>query len=373
MVNKHDYAILVGVEQYEFINKPIEGPNNDVKALRDWLVSEGRVPRNNIHSIINPSNEEGKPTWIDVSRPIHSIIDKMQPILINQGDPSLQTAGTKPVYPGRRLYIYVAGHGYATNKNINFLLMANGDDNTRIGEHFPCVDHFNGFLNSAYFEEVILWMDTCADQVKNKSTPVKNTFQWPVENDVVYDLAEGCKSFQGFAAMRGRKAGAASFKGAYMGYFTKALIDGLQYAKEADSDEVTSNSLSNYLLNAIPELSGSLSESKTKQVPSIIVSNASNNPQQSLSFGKAKPLNATLELHFAEDCIGETFILSLKGKCIKEIEVGKEPCIISNLDIGLYEIKNEALGFNEFTHVFCPDRMILNIEKNGNITVKFDC
>lgn len=39
MPNQNDYAILVGVEEYEFTS-PLQGPNNDVNHFRALLLGE---------------------------------------------------------------------------------------------------------------------------------------------------------------------------------------------------------------------------------------------------------------------------------------------------------------------------------------------
>ena len=67
---------------------------------------------------------------------------------------------------GRRLYIYMAGHGIAPGENQTALLMANANyDKRRYGTGYHVIgEYVAGWVADAhYFDEILLFMDCCRE------------------------------------------------------------------------------------------------------------------------------------------------------------------------------------------------------------------
>src|SRR5262245_55141594 len=126
--NDKDYAIIVGIEVYPAFdpNGPLKGPENDARAFRDWVISPtgGNVPNDKDHVVLIVSSDyKPAPKTPDDARPmimdVHSAFERLQNKAQQNADKG------KGLQVGRRLYIYMAGHGFAPRDDQTALLMAN--------------------------------------------------------------------------------------------------------------------------------------------------------------------------------------------------------------------------------------------------------
>src|SRR5713226_2019709 len=152
-----DRAIVVGISRYPALGD-LAGPENDAKAFDAWLrsASGGDVPGDNIDRILSSdfppcqNAVSAKPT----AEAVKEAIDKLHFIGESGG-----------AYVGRRLYLFMAGHGFAPSYTDAALLMANAAIN-RTGHHFPGRPYADWFRESAFFKEVVLLMDCCGENYK---------------------------------------------------------------------------------------------------------------------------------------------------------------------------------------------------------------
>lgn len=148
---EQDRAIVVGISHYPGLGD-LSGPENDAKAFAEWLCSPsgGHVPESNIDLIIS-SHFPWRQDPVDAeptTQAVQKAIDRLYVIGASSG------------YVGKRLYLYMAGHGLAPELEKAALLMANAAKK-RTGHHVPGPPYANWFRKSRYFDEVVLLMDCC--------------------------------------------------------------------------------------------------------------------------------------------------------------------------------------------------------------------
>ena len=117
-MNTSDYAVVVGISKYGAIKPELEGPEKDACAFRDWLLasSGGAVPKDNVALILS---SQFQPTLTRVT----VAFAKLMSLTVKNAH--------KAPRVGRRLYIYLSGHGITPRSdplvslNHAALLMAN--------------------------------------------------------------------------------------------------------------------------------------------------------------------------------------------------------------------------------------------------------
>lgn len=239
-----DYAIVVGLTKYPELGN-LDGPENDAKAFAVWLKQKngGNVPRNRVKLILSSSyklaNERSlaKPTVDLVRREFEKLIELGQ-----QGNGRV----------GRRLYLYMAGHGFGKFDD-SALLTADAADGPFLSNHIPGRTYANWFCVAAFFEEVVLFMDCCRDHYR--SVPIG--MAWPELSN-----PPASNFFYGFATQWSKKSWEKRVQEGEKieGLFSKALLEGLN-GSNSDRGRVTSASLASYVHNRVKELSAPADES----------------------------------------------------------------------------------------------------------------
>jgi Caspase domain len=252
-MNDKDYAVIVGIKSYPDFDAdgPLEGPENDALAFRDWLISPtgGNVPNDEEHiALIVSSNynppaktaEDAKPMVADVQ----SAFERLQ----NKAEENEKN--NKGLKVGRRLYIYMAGHGFAPRDDQTALLMANAKRN-RTGAIYHILGQYTAdwFFKAKYFEEVILLMDCCREL-----HPVMG-LNMSFSESLAPGAVDKVKRFYGYATKWSRLSREKNIDGVRRGIFTTTLIKALEGgAVDADTGELSARSLSDYLYTNMEEL-----------------------------------------------------------------------------------------------------------------------
>ncbi len=256
--NPEDYAIIIGLQNYPGIND-LDGPENDARAFRDWAVSPtgGGVPNDSTHLRIilssdNPlpfqSMEDAKP----VASEIENAFRRLRRIHLDNID-----RGVGPRI-GRRLYIYMAGHGIAptssgsVNQQESALLMANVDPSA-FGPSYQIPGAYTAtwFSLNDCFAEIFLFMDCCRGA---EWVPGINIFLPP---EGTSNVAKRCYAFGTTWGQNAREKPMRDEGGAVRGVFTKTLLMGLSGgAAIADLDNpaqgtITVSSLKGFIHNQI--------------------------------------------------------------------------------------------------------------------------
>lgn len=244
-----DHAILIGIRDYPRLgedNQPanLKGPLNDVAAVRAWLLDPagGGFPDDStIHTIISAdamAADAAKPTADDLEAVLLEIDNLAQ----------ISDKAQKGLRVGKRLYLYMAGHGFSPERSSACLFTANATQ--RFKSHIHATGWLNWLQECAFFEEFVLWMDCCMDGQDVR----------PVRDPLLAAMRAGIPpraSFIAFAAQRPLKAvenPVPADGGKIHGVFTWALLQGLRGAAADHYGRVTGRSLADWLRNAQPAL-----------------------------------------------------------------------------------------------------------------------
>src|SRR5438876_2528192 len=208
-----DYAIVVGISSYPDISN-LQGPENDARHFYEWLVAAdgGKLPQNQAKLI--RSSDYPAAAGREDAKPIIEDINKAFEGLIEQG---MKNHGKT----GRRLYIFLAGHGLSPSLEESALLMANASQ-LFMGYHLPGHFYAQWFVASAFFDEVVLFMDCCRDTYLN--VPMYTPPWTPVQT---VDAANVNK-FYGLATKWSHKSREQDIDGETQGLFTWSLLKALR-------------------------------------------------------------------------------------------------------------------------------------------------
>lgn len=244
MPNADHYAVVVGLNRYPTLSDPAEapsdlkGPENDADAVADWLRSAqgGDLPPENVTVIKSPAPPlpGTSPTRDEIERTFVGFEDIARR---NEARVSRQ-------WVGRRLYVYMAGHGFSPRRNHGCLFAANATP--RFGYHVYPSSWLEWFQDAAYFDELVLWMDCCMNRITTLPLAVPPA---PPQNR----STPAGPSFIAFAAQRPLKAVERAFPedgGRVHGVFTWTLLEGLQGAAANAYGMVTGRSLADWIRNA---------------------------------------------------------------------------------------------------------------------------
>lgn len=162
MPNSRDYAIVAGVAEYGALPKrKLKGPPNDVAHIADWLVDPlgGDVPAANVKMLwanpppLPPGN--GYPTPADQPK-----FDSIYLTLFNLIE-DLEAADTR----GRRIYVFLAGHGESVARARTDAVMLAKDWTQKLqGRGISGAALLDYIRYKQAFEEVILIMDCCRNE-----------------------------------------------------------------------------------------------------------------------------------------------------------------------------------------------------------------
>ncbi len=237
----NDHAVLVGISRYPRLGD-LHGTENDAMGFRDWLISSagGAVPPDQV-SLIRSSDYEYQNDPLR-AQPTTETVDLAFERLIDLG----RREGGRV---GRRLYIYLAGHGFAPSVEDVALLMANAD-RRRMGHHISGRPYASWFRTAALFEEIVLLMDCC-----RRSYPLA-PLRRPPWGMIRKPSGANVRYFYAFATQwscrtREETAGAGA---PIQGLFTQTLLAGLYGGARDEHGNVTAASLEAFVQSRLPRL-----------------------------------------------------------------------------------------------------------------------
>src|SRR5262245_56889597 len=225
-----DYAIVVGIGKYAdagFLT-PLDGPMNDVRSFVNWLVSPngGAVPETNINPYVLESDDQAlKPKSGDV-------IDVFRKLL------ALAPNGDERI--GRRLYLFLAGHGVGPDLDDAGLLTVEATEDAPT--YLEGRRYANLFRGRAVLDEVVRMMDCCRDFDGELH---KSLFPFKKKTDA--DGASNVKRFYAYATGFGKAARERDFGGTVNGVFSHVLLAGLNGGAIDGDGRITGASLERYL------------------------------------------------------------------------------------------------------------------------------
>jgi hypothetical protein len=291
-MSEHDQALVVGISRYAAAaaNPPwlpnLNGPDNDAAAVREWLKrgDGGGLPDENVRVI--RSADFANP--VNIGPQQQAVVDAFTELK------NLPTDAFEGQYAGRRLYVYVSGHGMAARREDAALVTAEATLDDRL--NVLVNSWFDWFWYAARFKEFVLWIDTCATR---QPVGFLRPCPWPPEFRVD---SGGGDLFVAFAAEYGKMAVENQLEGEWHGVFSYALLKALN---GAIGGPVTSEALKGYLHNSLGSFmtQAQLNHSGVAKEP---------------AFGTTDPMVFTtpprqsfaVTLEFPTDCIGKEATIS---------------------------------------------------------------
>jgi uncharacterized caspase-like protein len=236
-----DRAVVIGIRRYGYAADPagwindLNGPDNDAADVAEWLrrADGGGLPDDNVTVVRSADLPDPFPDENSIG-PAQAAVEK-----------ALAAVSELPVdayegqYSGRRLYLYVSGHGVAQQPDQAAVLTA--DAKFRRPLNVLVTSWFDWFYTAARFQEFVLWADCCATRVS--ATPKA----CDLVTEKSPNLGKG-RRFVAFAAALDEKAVENQLDGKWHGVFTYTLLQGLNGAAGAT---VTSDNLHDYLHNNV--------------------------------------------------------------------------------------------------------------------------
>jgi hypothetical protein len=237
-----DRAVVAGISRYPALGD-LKGPENDAHAFHEWLVTAGGVPAKRAKLILSSQFKQtndalrARPTSERIEREFDSLYAR-----------ALQrSAAGAGMRLGRRLYIFLAGHGFSVGKDQTALLMANATRD--IVHHVPAEPYANHFLDKGIFDQVVLFMDCCRERYPQ--APLRVPPYIVLVNPSTVDRS---RLLFGFATQWTRASREKPFDGKVRGIFTTALLEGLRVGVAGRTARITARSLSDYLYNNMAKL-----------------------------------------------------------------------------------------------------------------------
>lgn len=218
-----DYAIIIGIDRYEAF-KPLQGASADARAFESWVRDRAKVPDSNVQVLAEP----------DELRPMSAIKEAFVRLAVASDD------GSKRV--GRRLYIFLAGHGAGTDIDRSGLFAS--DHRNITPNLLSATDVANLFVRAALFDEVLLFMDCCRSFKGNLDG------YNPFDRNAFDPGSREVRRCYAYAAKLDQKAREREFddEDGHRGLFTKALVMGLEgRAAVPGTRQVTVESLEKYV------------------------------------------------------------------------------------------------------------------------------
>ncbi len=293
-MNAHDHAVVIGISRYADAGKEpawignLNGPDNDAAAVAAWLRKPdgGGLPEANL-SVISSAEEPDRPP--KGRAPEQGCVERALNDLAR-----LPPTAYENQYAGRRAYIYVSGHGIATQPDEAALVTAEAEHERPL--NILITSWIEWYFTAGHFEELVLWVDCCA-------TRASLAFLKPCDrNRVVGPNSGTARRFVAYAAAFNKMAVERQMDdGKWHGVFTWALLKGLEGgASRNGTGGVTGNGLREYLHS---NMSSFLA---LEQRVSAVSQDPVFGTTDELSFaGSAAKAEFTVKLRFPEKCVGK--------------------------------------------------------------------
>lgn len=242
---QEDYAILVGISRYRDDKQfpPLDGPQNDVSRMKEWLVSHQAVPESQIVTLATedrllkerpaggwPEDTDWKPTR-------ELFADAFRKIGFDENG--------RPIRRQGRLYLYFSGHGFSLDDDETpsaALFSANNIGS--IHTNLAGTVYAMAAKRARLFTEIVLIMDCCRDVLDDLS------YNGPDFTRLEHSAAEWVKLYALYAAPKRGKSQERELRdsnGAVVGVMTDGLLRALKEAPCDVNGEVSGSVLAEVL------------------------------------------------------------------------------------------------------------------------------
>jgi len=254
-VRLDDHAILVGISNYPAL-EPLKGPCRDALDFLDWLLDpaggdvapanvKGLLSSNDVsqddHAMLECITKFSPPDPKDLST-AHPRADEIERLF----DSFLRRTGARV---GRRLYIFLAGHGFSDPIEINSAALYGADADPSLARYVVATAYADFFRRNATFDEIALIMDCC-----RTTSWLQNTTPPQLPNISNPGAAQTVRYFYAFAAAWGQVSRETVIGGEPRGIFTATLLEALRLAQPDEQGRVTGEIVRNYIHNNVARI-----------------------------------------------------------------------------------------------------------------------
>jgi hypothetical protein len=229
------FALVIGVDKYADTQvSTLGGASNDAKALADSLVNVAGFPADQVMLLSSNEPEERAPTRGNILRRLSNLAS---------------------VLPADGLFVFAfAGHG-AERGGQAFLLPRDAqlsDDIDLLEQTAINVKTVSDRIKKTGVKQVLMVLDACRNDPSGRAN-ADNPLTQAYTKGLNFDLRN--HEVNAFATLYATEVGhrAYEYKEKHQGYFTWALVEGLNGAAANDRGEVTLASLVNYLQERVPK------------------------------------------------------------------------------------------------------------------------
>lgn len=320
------WAVVAGINEYPgFPGVALKGPLADATAFRQWLMNDAATPEDNILWVQKTPGSDDSPAFHEIERAFMSLAK--QSIANSQEGIGFEV--------GRRLYIFMAGHGFALNDTDAGLFTADAGEKF-LGLHVQGRVFADYFRQGGLFSEVILFMDCCRENL-GAISPRRPSFN-EVFNPAMVDRPSVVCGYATKFSWLAREVSDAA--GGAHGHFTTALLRGLRGDAEAADAEgrVTPATLESYVDRVVRAATrtalGAISPTQS-QAPQFIFDKIA---RDTVVLAVVNRAAAEIEVSFKPQDLGKT--LRLFGADLKEITQHPIQSEVMTLSLapGLYKL-----------------------------------
>lgn len=246
-MNDLHFGVCIGIDRYPgFPGRDLSSATRDARAFRDWLTAPtgGAVPESNL-ALVTVEADLPFAGPLDARPKMHEVVQALDAF----NERIRAHVAVKPEdWKRTRMYIYAAGHGVAIPNGEGALLMADAKPQL-LGFNVDLSLYADWYLRCGLVSEVVVFVDCCRE-VADGMPPGVVLFQ-----QCRFPQQKGTARLIAYASRWGEQAWEPiDDPDMARGYFTQALIDGLNgAAEEAGTRQVTAASLATYVAQAVEE------------------------------------------------------------------------------------------------------------------------
>lgn len=356
-----DYAIVIGITRYPGLGvspgdpADLKGSEGDALAVANWLKAKdgGDLPDDGAHvNLICTSDFQSEPTATQGEPQQQRLRDAFH-ALVQAGKEKPRASRDDPML-GRRLYIYMSGHGFSPSRYRGALYVANATPDN--GWHSYASGWLEWFQDNFYFKEYVLWMDCCMDR----------EFGIDPENIMKKTSRFGRMggTFIAFAAPRQFKTVERPIKaknGEIHGIFTWALLQGLTGGAVDSEGQITARSVADYILNGMAAYltEDDLKNPTVAREPEVVKAD----PTLIFATGRQKP-STSVTLTFPATAVGKQATL-WGGLPVVSSSFPVQTEVNRKLENGLYVVAVPELRLRHGFEITGPQSHLVQVNGQG--------
>lgn len=345
----NDHAIVIGISAYPGLldqdgrPRALDGPVNDAKAIRDWLLSAkgGGLDPKNLFFLCSRGRNAIAPKRANIEAAFEKVVERTR-----------QSGG-------KRLYVYVSGHGFSTD-HLQASILA-GDFTEDLTANCFVTEWVKCLKNCRRFEEYVLWFDGCMVQMPIAEAGVS------MKRCAANNNSALAPQMLAFATMSGRVAmeyPIADDGGKVHGIFTWALLEGLRKL-----GAVNANALKTHILQSMADLIPHEERDKPgfEPSPTIMVLPEMAAPS-SIVFGCGAPPEHPVQIKRGAAVAGQEVIV-WGGSPLAEVTRARLTArgVALALPRGLYAAEVKDAGLLELFEVSGPEVVALTLKRKGKL------